>query len=284
MKHKMGIILSIIFVICILVVYDLCLSKYGLVCTDYTVKNSKIHTEIRIAQLTDLHNSIFGEDNKRLIKKVADQNPDMICITGDLLNMDINNVNIALNLISGLSKSCPVFISLGNHEINYRYSDLNELIKKFEQAGATVLNFEFQDLKIKGETIRIGGLYGYNLQTTNEACHDDEVEFLSNFQNTNDFKLLLTHMPYAWYRAGSLDYWHVDMVLSGHTHGGQVRIPFIGALYAPDIGWFPGREKGLYYSNDMKQIMLLSTGLGSTEVIPRFNNIPEIVVLDIIPE
>lgn len=280
MKYKMRIFLFI----CIFFVCDLFLSKYALICTNYTVKSLNIHTKIRIVFLTDLHNSIFGEKNERLIKKVREQNPDLICITGDLLNKDIDDINIATNLICELSKDYPVFISLGNHEIEYHYIGSNELIEIFEEAGATVLNFGFQDLEFKGDKIRIGGLYGYDLPRTNEACRDNEAEFLADYQKTDDFKLLLTHMPYGWYQAGSLDYWDVDLVLSGHTHGGQVRIPFLGGVYAPDVGWFPGQEKGLYHSKDMKRVMVLSRGLGSTEYIPRFNNIPEIVVLDVIPE
>lgn len=270
-----------ILVIAVFFIVTLYLSKYSLKCTNYIVNTTKIDSKIRIVQLTDLHNSTFGKENKRLITTVREQNPDLVCITGDLLNMNQDNTDIAINLITELSKDYPVFVSLGNHEIGYPYIDSEELIETFEGAGATVLHYEFQDLEFNGERIRIGGLYGYNLPKTNEASRYKESEFLSDFQNTNNYKILLTHMPYGWYHAGSLDYWNVDLVLSGHTHGGQVRIPILGGLYAPDLGWFPGREKGLYYSKNKEKIMVLSTGLGSTEIIPRINNIPEVAVVDI---
>lgn len=280
-KHR--IILLILGVFLIALLCDLYLSNYFLVCTEYIVRTSNINSKIRIIQLTDLHNSTFGKENERLIRKVEEQTPDLICITGDLLNMEEENVDIATNLISKLSSNYPVYVSLGNHELGYKYAETEDLIDKFEDAGACVLDFDYKDININGENIRIGGLYGYDLPETNEVSRDNEAEFLSNFQNTKDYKILLTHMPYGWYQAGSLDYWDVDLVLTGHTHGGQVRIPFLGGLYAPDIGWFPGREMGLYYSEDMEKVMVLSRGLGSTEYIPRFNNIPEIVVVDVLP-
>lgn len=195
--------------------------------------------------------------------------------------MDEDNTQIAVNLISCLSKEFPVYVSLGNHEMDYQFASSNDLKILFQDAGATILDFSYQDITIKGEKLRIAGLYGYDLPENNDASRDKEAEFLREFQNADSYKVLLTHMPYGWYHAGSLDYWDVDLVLSGHTHGGQVRIPFVGGLYAPDIGWFPGRECGLYYSADQKKVMVLSRGLGSAEKIPRFNNIPEVVTVEI---
>lgn len=282
-KWKILIIILIVFhfVTLIIVLY---LSKYTLTCTRYVLNTSKISSTIRIVHLSDLHNQEFGNRNDNLIKKIKGENPDLICVTGDLLNKDEKNVDIATNLISNLAKDYPVYVSLGNHELEYKYTSSEELIRTLEKYGAVVLEFGYQDINIKGERIRIGGLYGYDLPETNDACREDETKFLSEFQKSEDYKLLLTHMPFGWYQAGSLDYWDVDLVLTGHTHGGQVRIPFIGGLYAPDIGWFPGKEEGLYYSENRDRVMVLSRGLGSTEKIPRFNNVPEIVVVDIIPE
>lgn len=110
-----------------------------------------------------------------------------------------------------------------------------------------------------------------------------ETRFMEAFQNTELPKILMCHMPYSWIVQGSLDSWDVDVVLCGHVHGGQVRIPWVGGLWAPDQGWFPGRECGLYWSKDGSRVMVLSRGLGNTDRYPRFNNIPEISVLELIP-
>lgn len=107
---------------------------------------------------------------------------------------------------------------------------------------------------------------------------------LRDFENTDRYKILLSHLPIAWLRNDGLEEWDIDCVFSGHLHGGQVILPGIGDVYAPDMGWFPGRLEGVFDSEDGKRHLVLSAGLGNTEVVPRFNNIPEIVCVDLVPE
>lgn len=270
-------------VLCIIlfVILDIILSNSVLQVVEYEICTEKLENNIKVVHLTDLHNSEFEKNNEKLVEKIKEQKPDIVCITGDLINMHSDNTNVAANLIEKLSALFPVFISFGNHESEYQYMKKAALEKIFQDAGATVLDFTYEDIEIIGTKLRIGGFYGYGFSEDHEAAKDNESSFLKEFQDTDRYKILLAHMPFSWYHGESLDYWNIDLVLSGHTHGGQIRLPFIGGLYAPDIGWFPGRECGLYYSQNKKNVMALSRGLGSTEIIPRLNNLPEIVVIEL---
>lgn len=265
---------------------SLLISNYSLNVQNYRLTVPCFTAPLRIIHLTDLHNSEFGEGNERLIRKVAEQEPDLILITGDLLNQNEERTDIATNLIAGLAPIAPVYVSYGNHEVQHERTFGTDLRTLYTEAGATVLEREWTDVEIKGQELRIGGIYGYCLpakyRETGEA-REDECAFLEAFQDTDRTKLLLCHMPVCWLINGSLDAWDVDLVFAGHVHGGQVRFPLIGGLWAPDQGWFPGRVCGLYSSQDGEQTLVLSRGLGNTDAIPRFNNIPEIVVLDLVP-
>lgn len=280
----------ILLLVSILIVFTGCefyISAYCITSTNYSITSEKMDNSLRIVQLTDLHNSKFGPDNKRLVRKVAEQKPDLILITGDLLNSNEENTDIAVTLIECLSEIAPVYVSYGNHEKEYETAYGIDIAALFEQAGAKVLEYSYEDIEVNGQQLRIGGIYGYCIPArfleTNEA-DPEECAFLSEFQNTNLYTILLCHMPYCWIVNDGLDEWDIDCVFAGHVHGGQIRIPFIGGLWAPDQGWFPGREAGVYYSDDGKKVMVLSRGLGNTEKIPRFYNVPEIVVVDIGPE
>ena len=262
---------------------EVCISKYRLSVVTYT-NFSKNLTSLRILQLTDLHNSEFGEGNARLVSAVRDQSPDLILLTGDLLNSDEQRTDIATDLIAKLCDIAPVYFSNGNHEIEYeeRYGvDIDEL---YREAGAVVLEKEYQDITEKNQKIRLGGIYGYCLPgkylETGEA-DPEETAFLEEFQDTDLPKILMCHMPVCWMINGSLDDWDVDYVFAGHVHGGEVILPFIGGLYGPDLGWFPGKLEGLYSSENGEKTLVLSRGLGTNEIVPRFNNIPEVMVVDI---
>lgn len=262
-------------------------SKHFLSESSYAIPSSKVSEPIRIVQLTDLHNSEFGENNGKLVKRVAAQQPDLILVTGDLLNQDVERTDIATTLISGLKEIAPVYVSFGNHESAFERKYGTDLRALYTEAGATVLEYDWADLTVKGQKIRLGGLYGYclpgELLKTGEA-REKECTYLEEFQNTDDLTLLMCHMPVCWQINGSLDSWDVDIVFAGHAHGGQIIIPGVGGLKSPDRGWFPGREQGLYWSKDGKKVLVLSRGLGNREKIPRFNNIPEILVTEIVPE
>ena len=258
-------------------------SRNALTTTYYTLLSSTI-SSLRIVQLTDLHNSEFGEDNARLVSSVRDQSPDLILLTGDLLNSDEQCTDIATDLIAKLCDIAPVYFSNGNHEIEYKENygvDIDEL---YREAGAVVLEKEYQDITVKNQKIRLGGIYGYCLPgkylETGEA-DPEETAFLEEFQDTDLPKILMCHMPVCWMINGSLDDWDVDYVFAGHVHGGEVILPFVGGLYGPDLGWFPGKLEGLYSSEDGEKTLVLSRGLGTNESIPRFNNIPEVMVVDI---
>lgn len=273
-------------VLAVMIAVSAMLSTWDLAVSRYTIAATQIEVPIRIVQLTDLHNSEFGDGNSRLIRKVADQEPDLILITGDLLNQNEERTDIAEELIAGLCEIAPVYVSYGNHEATYEKNFDADLRSVYTAAGATVLEFDWEDVQVNGQTLRLGGIYGYclpgELEKSGEA-RKKECDFLRDFQDTENYTVLLCHMPVSWIQYGSLESWNVDCVLSGHAHGGQVCIPWIGGLWAPDQGWFPGRESGLYWSEDGERAMVLSRGLGNTERLPRINNIPEILVLDLIP-
>ena len=252
---KFTFIIIILLFLTIICTISLSTSSHTLTTTYYTLSSSTI-SFLRIVQLTDLHNSEFGEGNARLVSAVRTQSPDLILLTGDLLNSNEQRTDIATDLIAKLCDIAPVYFSNGNHEIEYeeRYGvDIDEL---YREAGAVVLEKEYQDIT-------------------------EETAFLEEFQDTNLPKILMCHMPVCWMINGSLDDWDVDYVFAGHVHGGEVILPFIGGLYGPDLGWFPGKLEGLYSSETGGKTLVLSRGLGTNESIPRFNNIPEVMVVDI---
>lgn len=287
-KKVLRIALLILLSLILICAASLLLSRYGLTVTRFALSQPKLTQPLRIVQLTDLHNSVFGKGNARLIRKIREQQPDLILLTGDMLNQYEERTDVPVDLIRELVQIAPVYASYGNHERQHERVFGSDLRAAFTEAGATFLNREWVEVEIKGQELRIGGIYGYCMAgyylRTKEA-EEQEVAFLDEFCNTDRTKLLLCHMPVAWIKYGSLDYWNTDYIFAGHAHGGQVRIPFVGGLYAPDQGRFPGRCEGLFFSKDGEHTLVLSRGLGtSRSKLPRLNNIPEILVLDLLPE
>ncbi len=261
-------------------------SKYSLSISNYKIFASGIPAPIRIVQLTDLHNAEFGEGNSRLIDKVKAQEPDVIVLTGDLVTYSEEEHAVAVELITELSEIAPVYASLGNHEKEYRKTFGIDIAKVYSDAGAIVLDKAYVDIEIKGQPVRLGGILGYCLAEQylkSGEAKQDEIDFLKDFQDTDRYTILLAHNPTSWLVNTNLDDWDIDCVFSGHAHGGQVRLPFIGGLYAPDLGYFPGKLEGLYHSKDGSKTLVLSRGLGASGWAPRFWNFPEIVVVDLVP-
>lgn len=165
-------------ILCILIVftslYYYIISLY-LVISHYTVV-SPVKENIRIVQITDLHNAEFGESNEKLVNMIREQSPDIICMTGDMLNRDDENTDIVVNLISELSEIAPVYFGYGNHETTWEEHFQQNLHDIFSDAGAIVLDNEYLDVDIKGTTIRIGGYMGYYWQPYMMTKDSDEQD------------------------------------------------------------------------------------------------------------
>ncbi len=280
-------ILSLALIFALFICVNLYLSNNTFSSSFYTVESNKIKNSFRIVQLSDLHNKEYGENNEKLITEIEKAKPDLIITTGDMVDGYSENSESLNNLLGELSKIAPLYSSLGNHEL--MYDKISPLKSKdiYEKNGAVLLEEEFIEIEINGQKIRLGGIYGYCLPEIyfqNNPEHQRIADFLRNYQKTELYTVLLCHMPVCFIENGGLDYWDVDLVFSGHAHGGQVRIPFVGGLIAPDQGYFPGEVSGLYFSKNNEKCLVLSRGLGSSESIPRFNNIPELIITDIVPK
>jgi len=226
---------------------------------------------IRIVQLSDLHNASFGKDNSRLLEKVKSLDPDLIVLTGDLIDSTRAKTSVALELSADLVQIAPVYFVSGNHEA------WMEGYEKFEkdlmQTGVTVLKNESRQLEINGTTINMAGIEDpYFLMNKNSSIENE----LSKIPASDGLNILLSHRPEYFDAYAQSGY---DIVLTGHAHGGQIRLPLIGGMYAPDQGLFPEYDAGVYESGDMN--MAVSRGLGNSVLPLRINNPAEIVVMDI---
>ena len=248
---------------------------------------TNVSSPIRIVHLSDLHNARFGKLNQKLVDLVRAQDPDLIIMSGDMLNEDDESTDIVTSLIHDLSCFAPVYYGYGNHERSWEARTGNDLRPILHAAGAVVVDNCFVDVTVNGTDLRIGGYMGYypipHMTTHEEDQQALEFAFIASFQDTDRTKLLIDHIPTGWIDWNYVDKYPVDIVFSGHYHGGVIRIPVIDqGLYAPYVGWFPPFTKGIY--SGKTATCVLSPGLGNEHGIPRFNDPPEIFVVDLIPD
>ena len=231
----------------------------------------------RIAQVSDLHNTQFGEDNKKLIEELRRAEPDIIVITGDMIDSRRTNIRIALDFAKKILKICPVYYVSGNHES--RVLEYGQLISGLEELGVTVLENGLVELADGPEMIVLMGLQDPAFQVN--YLHGDselvvEEAILSLHHKPDVYTVLLSHRPELFETYAGFD---IDLVLSGHTHGGQFRLPFVGGVIAPNQGFFPAYDAGRFVNG--KTTMIISRGVGNSIFPIRFNNRPEIVVAEL---
>lgn len=280
-----GVLIGVLMGIAVLAYFHL--FPEALMVTRYTISGD-VNQAIRIVHLSDLHNAEFGEGNMELIETIKAQEPDLIVITGDMINRNDENLDIVCSLIKTISGMAPVYYGYGNHETVWEERYGGTLYQALTNAGAAVLDRDYCDIEISGTSIRVGGYMGYyrypGMTTSDPAVWASEEAFFDEYETTDAYKILLNHIPTAWMDWGNQDKFSVDLVFSGHYHGGLMRIPFLDSgIYAPYVGLFPKYTQGCFVGETATCV--LSAGLGNEyTLLPRINNPPEIVVLDLIPE
>ena len=288
MKKWMVFILAIIGIFGVYVLVSLWISTNYIVVREYEADTGKCANPIRAVVVSDLHDHEFGKGNTRLAEKILETEPDIIILDGDMLNNVSEDASVPLELMQELRRKTeeeiPVYYAWGNHEIEYLGNGHPELEEELEEAGAVVLDKTYIDVEINGVPVRLGGLYDYafGLDGNNSALSapQETLTFLQEYQDTERLKIMLSHRPDSFIFGDASEVWDVDLVISGHNHGGQVVIPFLGGLYGGDQGWFPEYVHGMYEKGNFQ--MFITSGLGSNrQKLPRFNNPPELAVLTI---
>ena len=282
MKKTIKILVIIFFILILACLASIWVSYNWLTVTHFTVRSSKISEPFRIVLVSDLHEHQFGRDNEKLAEKIREQSPDLIVIDGDMINGDSENADTAVELVRALKETAPVYYSFGNHEYSYMEAGHEDLTEELEAAGAVVLNYQSIDIDVKGNQIRLGGLYEYGFETGMQSEEENEraIPYLEEYADTDRYLIMCAHRPESFYPWDMADQWGIDLVLSGHLHGGQVIIPGVGGLYNSLDGFFPKFDYGQYKLGDSD--MVITRGLGSNpKMLPRFNNPPEIAVLTI---
>ncbi len=231
----------------------------------------------RIAQVSDLHNTELGENNKNLLAMLRSARPDIIVITGDLIDSRNTDVGIALSFTEEAMKIAPCYYVTGNHEA--RVSQYNTLREGLMELGVIILENAWVEIQQGGEKITLMGVDDPSFQT-DYLFGDEEAVMTQTLNNLtwdkDSYTILLSHRPELF---DVYEYMGVDLVFSGHAHGGQFRLPFVGGLVAPNQGFFPEYDSGLYTKNNTA--MLVSRGIGNSIIPIRFNNRPEVILAEL---
>ena len=231
----------------------------------------------RIAHVSDLHNVEMGEDNEKLLNMLREVKPNIIAITGDIIDSRNTDIDVALQFTKDAMEIAPCYYVTGNHEA--RASEFDKLKEGMIELGVAVLEDGCIELEQSGKTITLLGVNDPSFQTDylfgdSKTVMQSKLQEIINEEET--YTILLSHRPelFEVYRESK-----VDLVLSGHAHGGQFRLPFVGGLVAPNQGLFPKYDAGLYTEDNTN--MIVSRGIGNSILPFRFNNRPEVILIEL---
>lgn len=242
---------------------------------------------IRIALLSDLHNQIYGRKNEILIREIDRMKPDLVAVAGDMFTPEEGRTeHIALNLMEVLASKYPVCYGIGNHEYimklntNFFGVRYERYARGLRKAGVLLLENEYADLTLKGIPVRIYGFqipWRFYRRFSYERLSQEEMKRYLGAGTQERYQILIAHNPVFF---STYEKWGADLTLSGHLHGGFLRLPFLGGIMSPQCVLFPKYDRGIFEKNG--HYMAVSAGLGSHSGIPRIGNPMELVMLDLI--
>lgn len=279
-KKKRIIVLAVVAAALLTLIIWTAWGNTGLELNTYTISSDRLPETFngyRIAHISDLHNAEMGKDNEKLLTMLREAEPNIIAITGDLIDSRNTDIEIALEFTGAAMEIAPCYYVTGNHEA--RVSEYDELKEGLTEQGVAVLDDERMELVLSGKTIALLGVNDPSFQT-DYLFGDSETVMKSKLQEIsdaeNEFTILLSHRPelFEVYADNNM-----DLVLSGHAHGGQFRLPFVGGLMAPNQGLFPKYDAGLYTEENTN--MIVSRGIGNSILPFRFNNRPEVILIEL---
>lgn len=261
---------SFFFVFIVIFLY---VNNHWLVVSKHVFESEKVPESfdgLRIVQVSDLHDALFGENQERLVAKVRKAQPDLIFITGDVVDSNRYNLAQSLQAVKGLVELADVYYVPGNHEV--ATNKVSEIYEALSSLGVHVMANQSTVLERDGERLAIVGIEDPLMGRSTEEM----LAMATTYIPQDMLKLLLAHRPEVFdvYVANG-----IDLVFSGHAHGGQIRIPGIGGLIAPGQGLFPKYTAGIYEAQKTK--MVVSRGLGNSTVPYRIFNLPEIIVMEL---
>lgn len=233
------------------------------------VHDDRINSEITIVHISDLHSASFGRNNANLIAEIKRQKPDIITVTGDMYTSnDSNGEETAQNLLTKLTEIAPVYYVNGEHDLKKSFSET------LSESGVNVLNYKDEVVTINDTSLHLYGITNVYYTPTFDLANKFEPD-------SERYSILLAHIQ----NFDKFASFGIDLSLCGDTHGGMIRLPFVGAVYTPDGGVFPELSgnliKGMYQKNGKR--MFITSGLGNYPLPIRFCNRPEIAVLKLKP-
>ncbi|MBS5728088.1 MAG: metallophosphoesterase [Faecalibacterium sp.] len=267
----------ILLVLAILVILTLIALDERLILRTYTVVSPKLTAEVRLAVVTDFHSSDNAEE---VVAMVASCAPDAVLLVGDLFDDDTQNrpTERTLSLMRQLSAQYPCYYVSGNHEA--WTGEMDALYQQTEEAGVTVLRMSSGVLTVRGQRIALCGIPDpYEMVFSGAPDTEEQLRQALEDVDSADFTVLLAHRPELLAKYAQFP---LDLVVSGHAHGGQVRIPgVLNGLYAPNQGWFPKLAGGAYTQDGTT--LIVSRGLAVRTRLPRIFNRPEVVLVRCVP-
>lgn len=248
-----------------------------LILRTYTVVSPKLTAEVRLAVVTDFHSSVNADD---VVAMVASCAPDAVLMVGDMFDDDIANrpTERMLSLMRQLSALYPCYYVSGNHEA--WTGEMDALYQQTGEAGVTVLRMSSGVLTVRGQRIALCGIPDpYEMVFSGAPDTEEQLRQALEDVDSADFTVLLAHRPELLAKYAQFPF---DLVVSGHAHGGQVRIPgVLNGLYAPNQGWFPKLAGGAYTQDGTT--LIVSRGLAVRTRLPRIFNRPEVVLVRCVP-